>query len=51
MIKMYIGFHVKYPLFLSGFNETWIFLQFFEISGIAESTQNVSKFVCLLLVT
>ena len=21
---MYIGFHVKYPLFLSGFNETWI---------------------------
>jgi hypothetical protein len=22
---MYIGFHVKYPLFLSDFNETWIF--------------------------
>jgi hypothetical protein len=25
MIKMYIGIHVKYPLFLSDFNETWIF--------------------------
>jgi len=25
MIKMYIGLHVKYPLFLSDFNETWIF--------------------------
>jgi hypothetical protein len=23
--KSYIGFHVKYPLFLSDFNETWIF--------------------------
>jgi hypothetical protein len=22
---MYIGFHVKYPLFLSDFNLTWIF--------------------------
>jgi hypothetical protein len=21
---MYIGLHVKYPLFVSGFNETWI---------------------------
>ena len=27
--KMYIGLHVKYPLFLSGFNETWIFSTFF----------------------
>jgi len=25
MIKMYIGLHVKYPLFLFSFNETWIF--------------------------
>ena len=25
MIKMYIGLHVKYPLFLSDFNEMWIF--------------------------
>jgi len=23
--KMYAGLHVKYPLFLSAFNETWIF--------------------------
>jgi hypothetical protein len=23
--KMYIGLHVKYALFLSEFNETWIF--------------------------
>jgi hypothetical protein len=23
-LKMYIGLHVKYPLFLSDFNETWI---------------------------
>jgi hypothetical protein len=23
--KMYIGLHVKYPLFLSDINETWIF--------------------------
>ena len=23
MIKMYIGLHVKYPLFLSDFNESW----------------------------
>jgi len=26
MIKMYIGLHVNYPLFLSVFDETWIFL-------------------------
>ena len=25
MIKMYIGSHVKYPLLLLDFNETWIF--------------------------
>jgi len=25
MIKMYIGNQVKYPLFLSDFDETWIF--------------------------
>ena len=28
--KMYIGLHVKYPLFLSNFNETWIFLTVFR---------------------
>jgi len=25
VVKMYIGVHVKYPLLLSNFNETWIF--------------------------
>jgi len=25
MIKMYIGLHVKYPLFLSDFDEAWPF--------------------------
>jgi len=25
ILKMYIWLHVKYPLFLSDFNETWIF--------------------------
>jgi hypothetical protein len=25
MIKMYIGLHAKYPLFLSDFNENWLF--------------------------
>jgi len=25
MTKMYVGLHVKYPVFLSDFNETWIF--------------------------
>ena len=28
--KMYIGVHVKYPLFLSDFNETWIFSKDFQ---------------------
>jgi hypothetical protein len=27
---MYIGLHVKYPLFLSDFNETWILLTDFR---------------------
>jgi hypothetical protein len=27
--KKYIGLHVKYPLFFSGFNETWIFSTYF----------------------
>jgi len=27
---MYIGLHVKYPLFLSDFNETWIFSTDFQ---------------------
>ena len=28
--KIFIGFHVKYPIFLSDFNETCIFCQIFE---------------------
>jgi len=27
---MYIGLHVKYPLFLSEFTETWIFSTYFR---------------------
>jgi len=27
---MYIGFRVKYPLFLSYFNKTWIFATYFR---------------------
>jgi len=35
VIKIYISLHVKYPLFLFDFNETWIFLTDFEkISNI-----------------
>jgi hypothetical protein len=30
VIKMYIDLHVKYPLFLSDFNETWIFSKDFR---------------------
>jgi hypothetical protein len=29
-IKIYIGLHVKYPLFLSWFNETWLFSTFLK---------------------
>jgi len=27
---MYVGLHVKYPLFLSDFSETWIFSTDFQ---------------------
>jgi len=30
---MYIGLHVKYPLFLSDFNKTWIFATDLEKSS------------------
>jgi hypothetical protein len=35
IIKMYIVLHVKYPLFLSDFNETWIFSIDFRNSHIS----------------
>ena len=28
--KLYIGLHVKYPLFLSDFNRTWFFSKYFQ---------------------
>jgi hypothetical protein len=28
--KVYIGLHVKYPLLLSDFNETWIYFTDFQ---------------------
>ena len=30
MLKMYIGLHVKYPLFLSDFNKILIFSTYFR---------------------
>ena len=30
MIKMYLGFHIKYLLLLLYFNETWIFWTYFR---------------------
>jgi len=37
---MYIGLHVKYPLFLSDFYETWIFSTYFrKITQIPHFTQ------------
>ena len=30
MTEVYNGIHVRYPLFLSDFNETWIFLDRFS---------------------
>ena len=32
MINIYIHIHIKYPLFLSDFNETWIFWTVFFFS-------------------
>jgi len=38
--EMYFGIYVKHPSFLSGYNETWIFLQIFEKHSIS----NLMKF-------
>jgi len=39
--KTYIVFHVKYPLFLSDFNETWNFLtDFFKNMHISNFMKN-----------
>ena len=35
VIKMYIGLHVKYPLFLWDINETWFFDTFSKNSQIS----------------
>ena len=35
MIKMFIGLLVKYPLFLSDFNETWIVSRFSKTAKIS----------------
>jgi Fe-S-cluster formation regulator IscX/YfhJ len=34
MIKMYIGLHVKYPLFLSDFNDPYIIQNFMKIRPV-----------------
>ena len=44
MTKIYIGLHVKYPLFLSDFNATWIFS-----TGFSKNTQ-ISNFMKIRLV-
>ena len=41
--KMYIGVHVKWPLFLYDFNGTWIFLQ--DIFRKKKKTPQISNFM------
>ena len=41
-LKIYIGSHVKYPLFLSGFSETRIFSTGFRKTLISNFTENRS---------
>jgi len=42
MIKMYIGLHVKYPLFWAQFNETSIFATIFEKKSSIKFHKNPS---------
>jgi hypothetical protein len=43
MIKMYIDIHIKYPLFLSNFNETKFSRQIFEIYSSIKLHENLSS--------
>jgi len=43
MIEMNIGFHVKYPLFLSDFNESWIFSTEFRKNLKIKFHENLSQ--------
>jgi len=40
---MYIGLHVKYPLFLPDFTETWIVWEIFEKSSNNKFRENPSS--------
>jgi hypothetical protein len=42
---MYIGLHIKYPLFLSDSNETWIYSK-----GFRKKNAQISNFVKISLV-
>ena len=41
-LKMYIGLHVKYPLFLSDFNENWIFSKILDRYSYIKFHENPS---------
>jgi hypothetical protein len=43
MIKMYVDLHIKYLLFLSDSDETWIFWQIFEKSPNIKFHKNPSS--------
>jgi hypothetical protein len=42
-IKMYIGIHLKLLLFLSDFNDTWVFLTDFQRNTIIKIHENPSS--------
>ena len=41
--EMSVGLHLKYPLFLSAFNETWVFLEIFEKCSRIKCHENRSS--------